>query len=117
MIGSDFVSGPRPQPAAEFDPGQARQHPVEHDQVGHAFLQAGVGIVAAGDGIDLIAFGFEVVAQEQRQRLLVFDDQDPCGLSVHAAFEPRPGHCAGIMAKVVVSPFGRCSAIGKPSII
>jgi len=38
---------PCPQAAAQLDPGQARQHPVEHDQVGNALLQTGVGVVAA----------------------------------------------------------------------
>ncbi len=31
--------GPRAQPAAQLDAGEAGQHPVEHQQVGHAFLQ------------------------------------------------------------------------------
>ncbi len=73
---------PRPQAAAQFDTGQARQHPVEHDQVGNAFLQPGIGIVAAADGFDVVAFGIEVVAQQRGQRFLVFDHQNAC---VHRA--------------------------------
>ena len=29
---------PRPQPTAELNPRQARQHPVEHDEIRNAFL-------------------------------------------------------------------------------
>ena len=54
------------------------------------------------DGLDLVAFGFEVVAQQQRQRLFVFDDQDACAhVSVLAP------HDTAALAKAVVSPFGR----------
>ena len=67
---------PRPQPAAQFDAGQAGQHPVEHDEIGRGLPQPRVGLVAAGDGVDLVAFGFEIVAQQRGQRLLVLDDQD-----------------------------------------
>ena len=54
--------GARPQAAAQLDPRQARQHPVEHDQVGNALLQSGVGIVAASHRLNVVAFGIEVVA-------------------------------------------------------
>ena len=76
MIGSALGLRPRAQPAAELDAGQAGQHPVEHDEIGRGLAQRGVGLVAARDGLDLVALGFEIVAQQQRQRLLVLDDQD-----------------------------------------
>src|SRR5262249_37045410 len=38
--------GARPQPAAQFDAGQAWQHPVEDHQVGRAFLQTRIRFVA-----------------------------------------------------------------------
>src|SRR5450631_3158722 len=63
---------PRPQPAAQFDPRQPRQHPIQHDKVGNALLQPGVGVIAAPDCLDVIAFSVEVVAQQCRQGLLVF---------------------------------------------
>jgi hypothetical protein len=66
------------QAAAQLDAGQARQHPVQHDQVGHPLLQPGVGVVAAGNGFDIIAFGIEVVAQKRGERLLVFNHQNAC---------------------------------------
>ena len=46
---------PRPQAAAQLDPGQARQHPVEHDQVGNALLQSCIGLVAASHRFDVVA--------------------------------------------------------------
>ena len=67
---------PRPQPPAQFDAGQAGQHPVEHDQIGGGLAQPGVGVVAPRHRIDLVAFGFEVITQQRGQRLLVFHDQD-----------------------------------------
>ena len=74
-------------------------------------LQPDVGVVAARDGLDLVAFRFEIVAQQQRQRLLVLDDQDACAHQaplLAAQRLSRPG-------KLVVSPFGRSVAIGRPS--
>ena len=46
------------------------------DEVGNLLAQADLGLVAARHAIDLVAFGLEIVAQEQGQRLLVLDDQD-----------------------------------------
>ena len=91
-----------------------------HGQIGRAFLQLEIGLVAARRGIDLVAFGFEIVAQQQRQRLLVLDDQYA---GRHSALDmvARHGHIVGHghmwngRAVVVVSPFGRSSAIGRPS--
>ena len=39
-------------------------------------LQPRVGLVAAGGRLDLIALGLEVVAEQHRERLLVFDNQN-----------------------------------------
>ena len=85
MIGRRSVSRPRADAAAELDARQARQHPVEQHEIGHLLAQADLGLVAARDAVDLVALGFEIVAQEQRQRLLVLDDQNarcPCRRSV-----------------------------------
>src|SRR5262245_15125747 len=65
-----------PEPTAKLEPGEARQHPVENDQVGRAFRNRNLGFIAAVDDIDGIAFSFEVVAEEKRQRLFVLNDQD-----------------------------------------
>ena len=62
------------QPAAELDAGDARQHPVEDEKIGQAFLQADFRFVATVDRIDVEAFGLEIVAEEHAQRLLVFDN-------------------------------------------
>ena len=69
---------PRPQPTAQFDAGEARQHPVQHHEIGNAFLQPRIGIVAAHHDFDVIAFGVEVVTQQRRQRFLVFDYKNAC---------------------------------------
>jgi hypothetical protein len=62
--------------AAELDAGQAGQHPVEQDQVGHAVADALHRLVAALGGDNAEAFGLEVVAQHQGEIGLVLDDQD-----------------------------------------
>jgi hypothetical protein len=67
---------PRPQPPAQLDSGQAREHPVEYDQVGNTLLQTGIGVVAAPDCFDIIAFGVEIVAQQRGERFLVFHHQN-----------------------------------------
>ena len=71
---------------------------------------AAFGLVAARDGLDLVALGLEIVAQQQRQRLFVLDDQDAWRSSVQLQLL---GNAA--FANAVVSPFGRWSAIGRPS--
>ena len=43
---------------------------------GRAFLEPGVGLVAARGGLDLVAFGLEVVAEQHGERLFVLDDQN-----------------------------------------
>ena len=101
---------PRAQAAAKLDPGQAWHHPVEHHQIGRHFLQAGIGLVAAGRGLDLVAFRLEVIAEQHGERLLVFDNQD-AGAHVRSPYL-SPACSAAI---VVVSPLGRRSAIGRPS--
>ena len=111
MIGSALGLRPRAQPPAQLDAGQARQHPVEHHQIGRALLQPRVGLVAARDGLDLVAFRFEVVAQQQRQRLFVLDDQDACAHRLASLQLMR----RQARRTLVVSPFGRSSAIGRPS--
>jgi hypothetical protein len=64
MTGSWRVSG--------REPGQ---HPVDDRQVGRALLELEIAFIAARRRVDLVAFGFEVVAQQQGQRFLILDDQ------------------------------------------
>ena len=67
---------PRPQPAADLEARYARQHPVEDDEVGRILGQAELGFVAALDALDDIAFGFEIVGEQQREIGFVLDDED-----------------------------------------
>ena len=86
MIGSCAVSGARAQPAAELDAGQPGSIQSSTTRSG-ALSFSRVGLVAARDGFDLVAFGFEVVAQQQRS----------------AAPRPRRSGC------------GRSSGVGSPT--
>ena len=104
--------GPRAQPAAELDAGQARQHPVEQDQVGR-LLGSLIGLVAARRALDRVAFRFEIVAQQHGQRLFVLDDQDPRAFILSSSLDHRQSLQPGW--KLVVSPFGRSSASARPS--
>ncbi len=83
--------GAGPQPAAELDPGEPRQHPVEDHEIGGTLLEQQIRLITARDRLDLVSFRFEVVAQQQRERLLVFHNQDvglhPLNLS---AISPPP---------------------------
>ena len=67
---------PHPKPPAKFDAGNRRHHPVEHQQVGRVLLQPDFGLVAARHDLDLVAFGFEIVAKQHAERLLVLDHHD-----------------------------------------
>ena len=91
-------------------PGDARQHPVEHDQVGRALGDGHFGLVAAMHDIDGIAFRLEVVAKEERERLFILDDQDLGSVGSRRSSR-APAYPAdrfsGTGVELVVSPFGR----------
>ena len=57
-------------------PETSGQHPVEQDQVGQLFLHAVGGVVAGFGGDDAEAFGFEIVAQQDRQVFFVLNDEN-----------------------------------------
>ena len=76
ITGSVRVALPRPQAAADFQARHARQHPVEDDQIGRGFLQPQFGLVAALDALDDIAFGFQIIGQQQAEGGFVLDDQN-----------------------------------------
>ena len=67
----------RAQPAADLDPLDVGEHPVEHDQVGLDARDRGERVAAAVDLLDLVP----LVAKRGRDgvddRLLVVDDEDP----------------------------------------
>ena len=116
MIGSWLGLRTRPQPADQLDAGQARQHPVDHREIGRALLELEIGLVAAHRGFDGIALRLEIVAEQQRERLLVLDDQNS---RRHSALETARGAIGhnrkGTRVVLVLSPFGRSSGRGLPS--
>src|SRR3954452_22106536 len=89
--------GARPEPAAEFDAGDAGQHPVQQDEVGRALFQPDFRLVAAGDGFDQKTLLFEVVAEEERQGLLVLHNEDADAHSaVSAARADQASSCRSL---------------------
>ena len=66
----------RPQPAADFEARYAGQHPVEDDEVGRILGQPQLGLVAALDALDDIAFGLEIIGEQQREIGFVLDDEN-----------------------------------------
>ena len=97
MIGSERVSGRARSRRHSSMPERPGSIQSSTTRSGTLSFSRDVGLVAARHGIDLVALRFEIVAQQQRQRLFVLDDQDACGLPVHRL---RLNHlCAGIGAK------------------
>ena len=80
----------------------------------HIAAECLLGLIATRNVLDLIAFGFEVVAEQHGQRLLVFNDQDA---RAHRVIRLYLSPAARSAAKLVVSPFGRWSVTGLPSIM
>jgi hypothetical protein len=107
-IGNLLGLGTRAQAAADLDAGNARQHPVEDDEIGHIFADARFRVVAAVDDIHVETFAFEIVAQQEIERLLVLDNHDA---RFHGS-RPQLGRL--ILAMLVVSSFGRSSVSGSP---
>ena len=66
-------------------------------------LQPRVGLVAAARRLDLIALGLEIIAEQHRERLLVFDDKN-ARIHAKSCYLSAAVRNAAI---VVVSPFGR----------
>src|SRR5690606_21674658 len=64
------------QAAAKLDSRYGWHHPVEDEKVGHIFLQAKLCLITPGDDLNLIAFCFQIIAQQDAQRLVVFHDHD-----------------------------------------
>ena len=76
ITGSVRVDSRARKPAADFEARDARQHPVEDHEVGRILGQPQLGLVAALDILDHIAFRLEIVAEQQRQIRFVLDDQN-----------------------------------------
>ena len=108
MIGSALLSGRARSRRHSSMPDRPGSIQSSTTRSGARFAQPGVGLVAAGDGLDVVALRLEIVAKQQRQRLFVLDDQDACA---HRAAST----VSAALANAVVSPFGRWSAIGLPS--
>jgi hypothetical protein len=68
--------GPPPQPAAELQARELRQHPVEEDQVGRPLLDHGDRLLAVERLGDVEARRLQVVGEQLLERRLVLDDQD-----------------------------------------
>ena len=65
-----------PQSGADFDPGYARQHPIENDEIGRRLGESQFGVVAAMRALDEIAFGLQIVDEQGGNVGIVFDDGD-----------------------------------------
>ncbi len=110
----------RPQPAADLEARDAGQHPVEHDEVGWILGQAKLGLVAALDAFDDIAFGFEIVGEQQREIGFVLDDKDARrgnrararGFSARLIHASPPA--ASISMSVSCRPRGRSDVMASP---
>ena len=76
MMGKVRVASRAREPAADFEPRYAGQHPVEDDEVGRIFGEAQRGFVAARHALDHIAFRLQVVAEQQSEIRLVLDDEN-----------------------------------------
>jgi hypothetical protein len=66
----------RAQPAADFDPRNLGQHPVEQDEIGADLVGEKQGLFAVARQRNAIAFLLEIVFEQKRQRFLVLDDQN-----------------------------------------
>ncbi len=83
------------QPAADFEARDARQHPVENDEIGRVFGQAQLGLVAALHALDDVALRLEIVGQQHREIGFVLDHQD--------ARSRRRAGADGLLARLVHS--------------
>ena len=90
-MGSAAGLGQAAQLAADLDARHQRQHPVEHDEIGHLFGDLQHRLLAVARLGDAEALALEVVAQQGHQGGLVFDHQDQRGLR-HALFSGGVDH-------------------------
>jgi hypothetical protein len=72
--------GARSQVAAQAQAVLARQHDIEHDEVGAARLQDAPHLAAVGGARDAKAVALEVIAQQPADFGVVIDDEDVCRL-------------------------------------
>ena len=75
MIGTCGGGGPSSQAAADLDPADALDHPVEHDQVGRALRGEKQRLVTVGGADDFIAFAGEMPDQQIGEGAIVLDQQ------------------------------------------
>ncbi len=91
MIGTFADLGLRREAPANLDAGQAFDHPVEQDDVGHALLDEDECLFAVRSLADRKAFACEMPDDELGDRLVILDQQQvglrhqPCSCSADAA--------------------------------
>jgi hypothetical protein len=66
----------RPQAPANLDARNARQHPVENEEVRRIFSQAQLGLLAARDAFHDVALRLQIVTDQQSHIDLVLDDEN-----------------------------------------
>lgn len=64
MTGSRSVSGRILRRRQSSNAGNAWQHPVEQKKIGNALLETDVGFIPLGTDFDVVAFGFQIVAEQ-----------------------------------------------------
>ena len=110
------------QAPADLDPGDRRQHPIEHDEVGQSLVDHHQGFLAVGAHSDAIALLLEVVAKQGGERVFILDDQyigDEASLRIgQRALRPKPvaGAPVEVHGRTRASALGRSSARAAPVI-
>ena len=74
------TAAPRPQPLADLEPVELREHHVEHDEVDVLRVEAGERLLAVPRLDDAVPVAFERVREELLDGLLVVDEQDGRGV-------------------------------------
>ena len=91
---------PVAQPPAKLDAGDAWQHPVQQNQVRRVFAKPQFSLVATRDGFNGKPLRLQIVAQQQRQRLFVFNNKD--GRAGHAARVRQPAAPRSVSSSIRV---------------
>ena len=98
----------------------AGQHPVENDEIGRVLGEPQLGLVAALDALDDVAFRFEIVAEQQREIGFILDDEyarrrhPVCAGVLPARLIHTSPPAASISMSVSCRPCGRSDGIVSP---
>jgi hypothetical protein len=79
------------QNAAHLKAVQAREHHIEHDEVGLLATGDGEGGMAVGGGHDRVSLTVEVIGERLDQRRLIFDHQNLLAHTFLSTKRPYPG--------------------------